>query len=94
MKKISLNTILLTVILLLSLLNGCNSCSKGERVTQEALKTIKKKVDSLDATVKTANAVLYNNLSKDIEMILIVENEIDGKNKRSIEIKEIVKNYK
>ena len=57
-------------------------------------KTLNKKVDSLEAHVSKSNEELYKNISKEIEMLLIIENEIDGKNKKSIEIKEIIKDYK
>jgi hypothetical protein len=55
---------------------------------------LNKKVDSLEAHVSKSNEELYKNISKEIEMLLIIENEIDGKNKKSIEIKEIIKDYK
>jgi hypothetical protein len=55
---------------------------------------MKKRVDSLENTIKLSNETTYKNISKEIEMLLIIENEIDGKNKKSTEIKEIIKNYK
>lgn len=93
MKNLSIEKILLAFILLLTLANGCNSC-KGNREHRTELKSMKKRVDSLENTIKLSNETTYKNISKEIEMLLIIENEIDGKNKKSTEIKEIIKNYK
>jgi hypothetical protein len=92
--KLPTNTILLIALLLLIFVNGCNSCSKGERIAQQNLKSLKNKLDSLENKFQVSNDKLYDKISKEIEMILIIENEIDGKSKKSHEIKEILKDYK
>lgn len=96
MKNLSLKNVFITFVALVCLMNGCYSCKSSQKQSQvhENVKSLKKKVDSLEAHITKSNEELYKNLSKEIEMLLIIENEIDGKNKKSIEIKEIIKDYK
>ncbi len=96
MKNFTVSKFILPVFAILCLMDGCYSCKSRQKQAQvnENVKTLKKQVDSLEAHVSKSNEELYKNLSKEIEMLLIIENEIDGKNKKSIEIKEIIKDYK
>lgn len=96
MKLLPLKNYILPVFAILLLMDGCYSCKSKQKQTQanENIKSLKKQVDSLEKHVTKSNEDLYKNISKEIEMLLIIENEIDGKNKKSIEIKEIIKDYK
>jgi outer membrane murein-binding lipoprotein Lpp len=96
MKNLPVSKFILPVFAVLCLMDGCYSCKSRQKQAQvnENVKTLNKKVDSLEAHVSKSNEELYKNISKEIEMLLIIENEIDGKNKKSIEIKEIIKDYK
>jgi outer membrane murein-binding lipoprotein Lpp len=96
MKNLNLKNFILSIFAIILLMNGCYSCKSQKKQAQinENVKVIKKKCDSLEKHITKSNEELYKNISKEIEMLLIIENEIDGKNKKSIEIKEIIKNYK
>lgn len=96
MKNLSFKNVFVAFVVVVCLLDGCYSCKSRQKVnqTQENVKSLKKKIDSLEVHITKSNEELYKNISKEIEMLLIIENEIDGKNKKSIEIKEIIKNYK
>jgi outer membrane murein-binding lipoprotein Lpp len=96
MKNLNLKNLIIPIFAIFCLMDGCYSCKARQKQAQvnENVKTLKKKVDSLENYIAKSNEDLYKNLSKEIEMLLIIENEIDGKNKKSIEIKEIIKDYK
>lgn len=92
--KMNLEKVLLIVIVFLLLVNTCTTMRSSDKQTYMAVKSLKKEIDSLEKTINISNEKLKSDLSDEIEMILIIENEIDGKSKKSHEIKEIIKNYK
>lgn len=96
MKNLNFKNLIIPIFAIFCLMDGCYSCKSRQKQAQmhENVKVLKKKVDSLEVHITKSNEELYKNLSKEIEMLLIIENEIDGKNKKSIEIKEIIKDYK
>ena len=96
MNNLRISKFILPVFAILCLMDGCYSCKSRQKQAQvnESVKSLKKQVDSLGTHMTKSNEELYKNISKEIEMLLIIENEIDGKNKKSIEIKEIIKDYK
>lgn len=96
MNNLRVSKFILPVFAILCLMDGCYSCKSRQKQAQvnESVKSLKKQVDSLETHMTKSNEELYKNISKEIEMLLIIENEIDGKNKKSIEIKEIIKDYK
>lgn len=96
MKNLPVSKFILPVFAILCLMDGCYSCKSNQKQAQsyQNIKSLKKQIDSLEIRLSKSNEVLYKNISKDIEMLLIIENEIDGKNKKSIEIKKIIKDYK
>lgn len=102
-KSLSLNTILLGILILISLANGCQSCTTKNLSIQNN-KNLKKLGENQELMLSRESTLIdnVNNLEKKIlksietnaTMGLILEKEIDDRSIKSSEIKQLVNDYR
>ena len=94
------NTILLSIILLLSLANGCQTCTNKKTLTniKWAQKSNTALMNSINETIQKGDSVLLKNITNIIEdnaeAGVIIEKEIDKKAISPTEVKEMFKLYR
>lgn len=102
-RKFDVNTILLVVILLMSLMNGCNSCSNKNSILKNSNK-ITKVITKLDSMEEIARrdfnqmgeyyGLTLEAIEDNAELVLILEKEIDDRKIKSSGIKTLINEYR
>lgn len=103
MKNLNTHTILLSFILLVSLMNGCQQCNNRNMINNNNNKitNLSKSIEVLSEVNRVEHKLNKENhkatilsVEKNAEMVIILESEIDSKPKNSSEIKQLINDHR